>query len=74
MEEVIQVVIQGGAVGLAALAIGSLHIALRAMTNHMPHMVKDMKLMSYTLETLERDTHQHHLDTVVLLAKLKDRP
>ncbi len=73
VEETIQVVIQGGAVGLAALAIWSLHLALRAVLNHIPHLVRDMKLMSYTLDEMVKADHQHQLDTVVLLAKMKDK-
>lgn len=73
MEDTIQVVIQGGAVGLAALAIGSLHLALRAVLNHLPHIAASQERTSQALENLAAEHRQHQLDTVVLLAKTKDR-
>lgn len=73
MGDTIQIVIQGGAVGLAALAIGSMHYALRTLLNHIPHMATDLRRMSETLDDMVSEGRQHRLDTVVLLAKLRDK-
>jgi hypothetical protein len=61
----VEVIIQGGGVGLAVAALGLVSYALRALLNHLPHMSSDMKHMASTLELLMSENRQHHLDILL---------
>ena len=58
MESSIELVVQGGAVGLAALAIWSLHYALRTLINHIPHIASDLRRVAETLDELVREVRE----------------
>jgi hypothetical protein len=52
--ETIQIIIEGGAVGLALVSLGLVYYCIRVMTNHLVHV---SELLGCLANQLERLTH-----------------
>ena len=52
---VVATLVQGGAVGLALVAIGGLFYALRALLNHLPHIEEILATLLAEVRSLHRE-------------------
>ncbi len=67
----VEVIIQGGGVGLALVSLGLVGYALRTLMNHLPHMAVNMEHMADSMETMQAEHRQHQLDTLLSMAARK---
>ena len=56
---IIEAIVQGGAVGLAAFALYIVHFALKAIINHIPHITEAMVRVADVLQRLVEDVERH---------------